>query len=287
MFTIAKTIARTCLGRKSRKSRSHQSGCCLRLKYGKIVGMDRATGLGLLIGFGGILVGNWIEGGHIESLMQFTAGVIVLSGTLGAVMVSNTKENLLLAFEMFKKAFKEPSQSDVENTIKDIVNCTRIVKKESVVSLESQISRFKDPFFRKILKNVIDGIDAEIIRDIFETEIETEEEKLIAASKVWVDAGGFSPTIGIIGAVLGLIHVMGNLSDTSKLGGGIAVAFVATVYGVSFANLFFLPIGNKLKKRAQETIKSRRIVLEGALLINSGLSALVVEQKVRAYLDQK
>jgi chemotaxis protein MotA len=249
--------------------------------------MDKATGFGLLIGFGGILFGNWIEGGHVESLMQFTAALIVVSGTFGAVMVSHSQKNIALALEMFRSAFKEPSNAEIENTIKDIVNCTRIVKKESVVSLESQVSRFKDPFFRKIVKNVIDGIDPEIIRDIFETEIETEEEKLLSASKVWMDAGGFSPTIGIIGAVLGLIHVMGNLSDTSKLGGGIAVAFVATVYGVGFANLFFIPIGNKLKKRALDTIKSRQIVLEGALLINSGLSAIVVEQKVRAYLDQK
>lgn len=246
--------------------------------------MDKATTIGLLVGVGGILLGNVIEGGHISSLMQVTAGLIVLSGTIGAVMVSNPWKDLALGFELLKKAFNEKDQEQDQQVIREIVECTRTVKKESVIALEGQFSRIQNPFFKKILRNVIDGIDPEIIRDIFETEIEAEEEKLIAGAKIWMDAGGFSPTIGIIGAVLGLIHVMGNLTDTSKLGAGIAVAFVATVYGVGFANLIFLPIGNKIKKRIHENTRSRRLVLEGALLINSGLSSNVVDQRLRAHL---
>ncbi len=246
--------------------------------------MDKATGIGLLIGLGGILVGNMIEGGHIGSLMQLTAGLIVLSGTAGAVMVSNPWDDLRLGLQLLKKAFEEKNSENELKVIREIVECTRIVKKESVIALEGQFSRIQNPFFKKILRNIIDGIDPEIIREIFETEIETEEEKLFAGAKIWNDAGGYSPTIGIIGAVLGLIHVMGNLSDTSKLGAGIAVAFVATVYGVGFANLVFLPLGSKIKKRIQQNSRQRRLILEGSLLINSGLSSNIVDQRLRAYL---
>lgn len=210
--------------------------------------MDKATAIGLSLGLGGIFIGNLLEGGHTGSLMQFTAGLIVLSGTIGAVMVSNPWKDLKIGFQLLKRAFDEGNQDRSAKDIREIVDCTRIVKKESVIALENHFSKVQNPFFKKILRNIIDGIDPEIIREIFETEIETEEEKLIAGAKIWSDAGGYSPTIGIIGAVLGLIHVMGNLTDTSKLGAGIAVAFVATVYGVGFANLIFLPIGNKIKK---------------------------------------
>ena len=159
----------------------------------------------------------------------------------------------------------------------------KICKKESLIALEPRISRIEDLFFQKIMKTVIDGIDPIIVRDIFETEIDTEEEQMLSSAKVWSDAGGFSPTIGIIGAVLGLIHVMGNLTDTSKLGTGIAVAFVATIYGVGFANLFFIPISNKIKKQIQDRVRIKQMILEGALLVNSGLSSAIVDQKIRAF----
>jgi len=248
--------------------------------------MDKSTAFGLSLGFGGILIGNLLEGGHTSSLMQFTAGLIVLTGTLGAVMVSNPESDLILGFQLLKKAFQDKEDTEAQSAVREIVECTKIVKKESVIALESHQGRIQNPFLKKILRNVVDGIDPEIIREIFETEIETEEDRLLAGAKIWSDAGGYSPTIGIIGAVLGLIHVMGNLSDTSKLGAGIAVAFVATVYGVGLANLVFLPIGSKIKKRIEMQIRERRLVLEGALLVNSGLSSAVVDQKLRAYLGQ-
>ncbi|MEK6772630.1 MAG: flagellar motor protein [Bdellovibrionota bacterium] len=248
--------------------------------------MDKATAIGLVLGLGGIFAGNLLEGGHTGSLLQFTAGLIVLSGTLGAVMVSNPWQDLRLGLKLLKKAFSDHQDVPVQKVIREIVDCTRIVKKESVIALEGHFSRIQNKFFKKILRNVVDGIDPEIIRDIFETEIEAEEEKLLSGARIWSDAGGYSPTIGIIGAVLGLIHVMGNLTDTSKLGAGIAVAFVATVYGVGFANLVFLPIGSKIKKRIQENTRERRLILEGALLVNSGLSSAVVDQRLRAHLAE-
>ena len=246
--------------------------------------MDKATWLGLLVGFGGILIGNLIEGGHMDSLMQLTAFIIVMAGTLGAVMVSSSERDLITGIGLAKQAFQKP-KSEIKNRIEEIVDCARIAKKESLLALEPRLVRIKDPFLKGILRNVVDGIEVETVRDIFETQIQTEEEALLGGAKIWTDAGGYAPTIGIIGAVLGLIHVMGNLTDTSKLGGGIAVAFVATVYGVSSANLLFLPLGSKLKKRVQEYSREKQMVLEGGLLIASGVSPVVLEQKLMAFVD--
>ncbi|MNK96478.1 Chemotaxis protein PomA [compost metagenome] len=248
--------------------------------------MDKATWIGLGVGFGGIIVGNLLEGGHMSSLLQLTAFIIVMAGTIGAVMVSSTEKDLKTGMNLAKKAFhKEPSR--MRERIHEIVDCARFVRKENILALEPRLTSVQDPFLKGILKNLVDGVPKETIREIFETQIHTEEEELLSGAKVWTDAGGFAPTIGIIGAVLGLIHVMGNLTDTSKLGAGIAVAFVATVYGVSSANLFFLPLGNKLKKQAQHASREKQMILEGGLLVDSDMNPLIIEQKLHSYLQKE
>lgn len=244
--------------------------------------MDRATVFGLIIGIGGILLGNFFEGGHIASLIQGTAFVIVLMGTMGAVLVSNKSKDLKLGFQLFRNSFKE-QHLDYDRPIAEIVECAKIAKKDSPLAIESRLPQLQTPMLSDILRNVVDGVDPKLTRQIFDNIIYKEEQKLLTAGKIWIDAGGFSPTIGIIGAVLGLIHVMGNLTDTSKLGAGIAVAFVATVYGVGFANLIFLPIGNKIKKNVHEISKHKHMVLDGALLVGSGLSTHLIEQKLTSY----
>lgn len=251
--------------------------------------MELTTIIGLLIGIGGIFVGNLLEGGHTSSLMQFTAGFIVLTGTVGATLVSSKQSHFKLGLQLLLQIFKDSSKEEIElkESLTEIVECTKIVKRESVVAIEPRISKIKNPFLRKVLRNVVDGIDPQITRDTFYTELDAEEETLMAGAKVWNDAGGFAPTIGILGAVLGLIHVMGNLTDTSKLGEGIAVAFVATIYGVGLANLVFLPFANKLKKYIEERMNNKKILLEGALLINSGLSSNIVGQRLTAYIEGK
>lgn len=248
--------------------------------------MDITTLVGLLLGIGGLFVGNLLEGGHTDSLLQFTAGFIVLSGTLGATLVSNSKESISLGMRLLMDVFvdQEKNEDALLESIRDIVDCTKLAKRESLVAVESRIPKLKDDFLRRVLRNVVDGIDPIITRETFEAEIDAEEETNMAGAKVWADAGGFAPTIGILGAVIGLIHVMGNLSDTSKLGAGIAVAFVATVYGVGLANLIFLPFSNKIKKLVEKGTHRKKIVLEGAMLINSGLSSAIVDQRLRAFL---
>lgn len=248
--------------------------------------MDRATIIGLLIGLGGILLGNYIEGGHIASLLQSTAFLIVTTGTFGAVLVSNRTKDLKTGFELFKESFND-FEVDFDTPIGEVLDCAKLVKKDTVLALESKVNKLQTEFLKPMIRNIVDSVDPVLIREIAETEIEKEEERLLNASKIWSDAGGYSPTIGIIGAVLGLIHVMGNLSDTSKLGAGIAVAFVATVYGVGFANLIFLPIASKIKKNISIRIRQKQMILEGALMISEGIHPNLIEQKLMAYRKTK
>ncbi|HEY8271469.1 MAG TPA: flagellar motor protein [Pseudobdellovibrionaceae bacterium] len=243
--------------------------------------MDKATWFGLLIGIGGILLANTLDGGQFGSLLQGTAAMIVIAGTLGAVMVSNNTKDIKIGFELASQAFQE-KESDIDYKINEMVDYARIVRKENVMALEEKVSKASDPFIKEMLRTVIDGIEPATIKEIFENKLDSEEDELLSAAKIWSDAGGFSPTIGILGAVLGLIHVMGNLSDTSKLGAGIAVAFVATIYGVGFANLVFIPLGNKIKKKIAQRMKDKRVLLEGGLLITSSLSTMIIDRKLRA-----
>ena len=246
--------------------------------------MDFVTLLGFVAGFGGILVGQMLEGGDLGALVQFTAAFIVIGGTLGATLVSTTREDLRTALRLLRMAFTSDSHDRAHRVAAEIVEAAQLARKESILALEQRVDRFDDAFMQNVFRFVVDGVEPSALYEIFETEIEVEEERLIAGAKVWTDAGGFSPTIGIIGAVLGLIHVMNNITDTSKLGSGIAVAFVATVYGVGLANLVLLPIGNKLKRRARESLGLRRMVLEGGVAIASGLHPFVVREKMRVHL---
>ncbi|MCE3009606.1 MAG: flagellar motor protein [Proteobacteria bacterium] len=247
--------------------------------------MDVTTIIGLIIGIGGILLGNILEGGHLGSLFQFAALVIVLSGTFGAVLVSSKKKDFLLGLRMAKTAFKKNDERQAKALMAEILECAKIARKESILAIEGRIPSMKDEFLQSAMRTIVDGVDPQVARQLFEKHIEVQEDKLLSAAKVWTDAGGYAPTIGIIGAVLGLIHVMGNLTDTSKLGAGIAVAFVATIYGVAFSNLIFLPMGNKLKRRIADEIRVREMVLEGALSIQAGLSPALIDIKLRSFLE--
>lgn len=248
--------------------------------------MDIVTLFGLFLALVGIIGGQILEGGHVSSLMQLTAGLIVLGGTFGAVLISTTRKDLNTGFSLLKLGFTDKLDEDPEKIVREIVGAAQLARRESLLALERQLPTYANPFMKNVFRFMIDGVDATSLRDIFESEISNEEANLMAGAKVWTDAGGFAPTIGIIGAVLGLIHVMENLSDTSKLGAGIAVAFVATVYGVGSANILFLPLSNKIKRKIRVQLETKQMILEGAIGIMSGLNPFIIEQKLRTYLHE-
>jgi chemotaxis protein MotA len=244
------------------------------------------TILGLIIGIGGILVGNLLEGGNFGSLFQLTAALIVFGGTLGAVVLSNRTEDLKLAVDYLRLVFRQTESEERARIAQEIIRSAQLARRDSILALETGLAGFSDPFMRAIYRFVIDGVDPEVLRRIFEEEIVINERRKLAAAKVWSDAGGFAPTVGIIGAVLGLIGVMAHITDTSLLGQGIAVAFVATIYGVGSANLVFIPVSNKLKVLIKFRSETEQMIVEGAVAIASGLNPHLIEQKIRSFADE-
>jgi len=244
--------------------------------------MDIGSVGGIVFAIACILGGQALEGGHAGSLMQATAAIIVLGGTMGAIMVSFPMSDVKRGLGLGKLAFGE-KKSDIGDIIKQVVELAGIARREGVLALEQKLTEIKEPFLKRAVGFLVDGVDASIARDALETEIHHEFDGGSVAAKVWESAGGFAPTVGILGAVLGLIHVMENLSDPSKLGGGIATAFVATVYGVGSANLLFLPIANKLKRKLALEKDRKTLIAEGVLSIQAGLNPRVLEEKLASY----
>jgi chemotaxis protein MotA len=246
---------------------------------------DFATIGGLVLAVGGIMGGLILEGGKARDVAQVTAAMIVLCGTIGAVMVTTPMHTLLGAVKKMGLVFFERSHNP-EAIVEEIIGYASKARKSGIVSLEHEANSIQDPFLRKALNLAVDGTDLQIIRQTMELEISMEEHHGEAEAKVFESAGGYAPTIGIIGAVLGLIQVMKNLSNIEEVGHGIAVAFVATVYGVGTANLFFLPAGNKLKARVRQAIQNKELMLEGVAGIVEGLNPKLIQSKLEAYLSQ-
>lgn len=240
--------------------------------------------IGLIIALGAILLGNMLEGGHNSQLVQATAAMIVFGGTLGATLLSSTMEEFTGAVHAATRLFITNVTLDGEGIVKQVLELAAKARKEGLLSLEGMIPSIKDPFLATNLRHIVDGYDPNVLKELMEDHIAHEEEKQMAIAKVFETAGGFSPTVGIIGAVLGLIHVMSNLSDSSKLGAGIAVAFVATVYGVGGANLVLLPMANKLKKWAKIEEERLTLMFIGLCGIQNGLNPRVIEDKMRNLL---
>lgn len=245
--------------------------------------MDFLTIVGAVMAVGAILGGNMLEGGHIGSLLQLTAFVIVMGGTIGAIMVQTPLPVFLRSLRMLIWAVFPPKLAQSE-AIEKIVNWSNIARKEGLLGLEPLTETEPEPFSRKGLQLLVDGSEPDTIRSILEVELDSHEHMDTQAAKVYEGMGGYAPTIGIIGAVMGLIHVMNNLADPSKLGAGIAVAFVATIYGVGLANIFFLPLGNKLKSSIHKQSKFREMIIEGIIAIAEGENPRNIETKLKGYM---
>jgi chemotaxis protein MotA len=245
--------------------------------------LDILSIVGIVMALVAIVGGNLLEGGHVSSLLQLTAFVIVFGGTSGAILIQSPISTFLRALRMAAWVILPPKIETAE-AIGKIVNWSNIARKEGLLGLESLAENEPEPFARKGLQLLVDGSEPQTIRAIMEVELGAREYEEVHAAKVFEGMGGYSPTIGIIGAVMGLIHVMNNLADPSKLGAGIAVAFVATIYGVGLANLFFLPMANKLKSIVHLRTQFREMVIEGIVSIAEGENPRNIETKLRGFI---
>lgn len=245
--------------------------------------MDIISVVGLLVGMLAILLGQVLEGGHLGSLLQPTAFMIVIGGTFGAVMLQSPWRAFRNGIIMARWVIFPPLP-DQHALIAQVVSWSGVARKEGLLALESRIDDLPDPFMRKGLQLLVDGVDPEHIRQVLEVEISVWEADLKQATRVWESAGGYAPTVGIIGAVMGLIHVMENLSDPSKLGSGIAVAFVATIYGVGSANLIFLPMAKKLQAHVAQLVGVREMVVDGLICIAHGDNPRLIESRLQGYV---
>jgi chemotaxis protein MotA len=251
-------------------------------KAGGGLRIDLATISGIGLAMAGIIGGLLLEKGSIQDVAQGTAAMIVLGGTFGAVLVTTPLATVLRAFRGLGAVFFDRG-SDTTNLIETLVGFATKARKQGIVSLESDASGIADPFLRKSLSLAVDGTDLSELRKMMEIDIALAEHSAGAEAKVWEAAGGYAPTIGIIGAVMGLIQVMKHLEDIKEVGHGIAVAFVATVYGVGSANIFFLPAATKLRTRMHEASLRKDMILEGVVGIVEGLNPTLIRMKLDAY----
>ena len=248
--------------------------------------MDLAAIIGTFLGIGFILVGQAMEGGNIGQLLQITAFFIVGGGTAGAVFLSFPLEDFKSAGKCILTVyFGRPPK--FEDLIQEIIGYAQKARKEGVIILEREAKNASHPLLKLGLESLADGADPTLVRDMLETQLVQIQDKYLSGTKVLESAGGYSPTLGIIGAVLGLIQVMQNLTDPSKLGAGIAVAFVATIYGLVIANLITIPYSTRAKRKYAKTFTAMEIMIEGILSIQAGESPALIERKLECYIIDK
>jgi chemotaxis protein MotA len=232
------------------------------------------------------MIALMMDGGHLKDLLIPSAFVIVVGGTLGATIVSFPLRQLRGLPAIIRNAFYS-TETDLRDIIDLMVDFARIARKQGILELETAASGIDDKFLRTGVQLVVDGVPSEMVREILETEIVSLQERHKVGESIFATMGGFAPTLGIIGTVMGLIHMLSNLDQPGKMGPAIASAFVATLYGVALANLVFLPISSKLKSRTAEEIIAYDMMVEGVLSIQAGDSPRMVEAKMLAFLPPK
>ena len=245
--------------------------------------MDKATLGGLVLALGGVLLGLMLEGGNLSQILQPTAAMIVFGGTAGAVLIQYPLAVAIAGMKRLVHVFVEPAQN-AQSRITVLVRYANQARREGIISLDKEIEGIQEPFLRRALMLAVDGTESQELRKIMELELDNKEEQEEKIPQVFESAGGFSPTIGIIGAILGLIQVMQHLDKIDEVGKGIAVAFVATIYGVGLANIFFLPIAGKLRIRIREEQILREMTLEGVISILEGMNPRMLEATLLGFL---
>jgi chemotaxis protein MotA len=247
--------------------------------------VDKSSLGGILLALGGIIAGLLLEGGNLRQVIQPTAAMIVFGGTLGAVMLQFPLPVVLLAFRSLGSVFITSAHKPDE-IVRRLVGYAQKARREGIVSLDADLAQIQDPFLKKSLMLAVDGTEPQELRSIMELELDNQAEYEEQVPQVFESAGGFAPTIGIIGAVLGLIQVMQHLDKIDEVGKGIAVAFVATIYGVGSANLLYLPMAGKMKLRIREEQIMREMTLEGVVSVLEGMNPRILEIKLLGFLGE-
>jgi chemotaxis protein MotA len=247
--------------------------------------VDKATLAGLVLAIGGILLGLMLEGGNLGQVLQPTAAMIVFGGTLGAILIQYPLATAVRAFRRLAQVFVEPAYNP-QSTVEQLVKYANQARREGIISLDKELGSIHEPFLRRALTLAVDGTDPDELRKIMELELDNKEEQEEKIPQFFESAGGFSPTIGIIGAVLGLIQVMQHLDKIDEVGKGIAVAFVATLYGVGAANLILLPAAGKLKIRIRDEQIIREMTIEGVVSILEGMNPRMLEAKLLGFMTE-
>jgi chemotaxis protein MotA len=248
--------------------------------------VDIATIGGILFGFAALITGFVLEGGHVTGLLGLSAAIIVIGGTIGATVGSFSMEQLRTVPAALKTAVSKKLPDELE-TIEMIVQLAERARREGLLYLENQLDQVPHLFLRKGLQLVIDGTEPELVRNIMETEIYSVQERHQTSISIFEAAGGYAPTMGIIGTVMGLIHVLGSLTEPERLGPAIALAFIATLYGVSTANLLWLPIATKLKNLSKKEIRLMELMLEGILSLQAGNNPILIRERLTAFLKPR
>ena len=246
--------------------------------------MDKSSVGGVLLAVAGIVAGLLIEGGNIGQIVQPTAALIVFGGTMGAVLLQFPLSTVLAAFRNLGHIFAAPKKHN-EDLKRQLVSFAIKARRNGVVSLDSDLESIESSFLRQSLMLAVDGTEPNELRRIMRVSLDSTAENEERLPAVFESAGGFSPTLGILGAVLGLIQVMQHLDNIQEVGRGIAVAFVATIYGVGIANLFFLPFAGKMRIRIREEHQCREMILEGVASILEGINPRMLEVKLSGYVD--
>ncbi|MGP8173207.1 MAG: flagellar motor protein [Terracidiphilus sp.] len=246
--------------------------------------MDKASIGGVFLAVAGIIAGLLLEGGNLGQILQPTAALIVFGGTLGAVLLQFPITTVAAAFRSLAHVFSAPRKHN-DQLIRLLVSFANKARRNGVVSLDADLQTIQDPFLKQSLMLAVDGTEPNDLRKIMRVSLDSTMEQEERLPMVFESAGGFSPTIGILGAVLGLIQVMHHLDNMQEVGRGIAVAFVATIYGVGIANLFFLPFAGKMRIRIRDGQQRREMMLEGVISILEGMNPRMLEVKLASFSD--
>jgi len=245
--------------------------------------MDFTAIIGLLLAVAAVVGGNFLEGGQLQELLNLPAAVIVICGTLAAAIIQSPRRDFLRALRLLGWAFSN-NAPDLDQCIQKLVHWCVVARRKGLLELEKEADKETDPFIKSGLLLLADGKGVDVIRSTLEVELITAEQRDLQGAKVIESMGGYAPTLGIIGAVLGLIHVMSNLSDPESLGAGIATAFVATIYGIGIANLFLIPVANKIKNLVLMRYQYQEMVLDGLMSIAEGQNPKAIQQRLQGYL---